>query len=56
MMSATLDALPQYTIMKLLQNLEARQNFDVIDPKAWLYVGVLLVSTVTSTLVNNRII
>jgi ABC-type multidrug transport system fused ATPase/permease subunit len=55
-MSATLDALPQYTIMKLLQNLEARQNFDVIDPKAWLYVGVLLVSTVTSTLVNNRII
>ncbi|PMD48915.1 hypothetical protein L207DRAFT_505926 [Hyaloscypha variabilis F] len=52
---AIIDALPQYAILRLLQYLEARQNFDTIDPKAWLWVGVLLVSTLTFTLVNNRI-
>jgi ABC-type multidrug transport system fused ATPase/permease subunit len=54
-MLAILDALPQYTIMRLLRYLEARQNFDAIDLKAWLWVGVLLVSTITFTVVNNRI-
>ena len=54
-LSSLLDAAPQYTILRLLQYLEARQGFAKIDPQAWLWVGTLLVSTVSSTLVNNRV-
>jgi ABC-type multidrug transport system fused ATPase/permease subunit len=54
-LSTLLDVAPQYTIMRLLQYLEARQGLNKIDPQAWLWVGTLLASTVSATLVNNRI-
>ena len=55
MFSAISDAGPQYAVLRLLQYLEARQGFDAIDPKAWLWVGGLLAATLIETMVDNRI-
>lgn len=55
MISAVTDAAPQFAVLKLLQYLEARQGFDVIDPQAWIWVFGLFAATITETLMDNRI-
>lgn len=54
-LSSIMDAAPQFAILKLLQFLEARQRFDAIDPRAWLWVGSLLLATLFETLVDYRV-
>ncbi|PQE04986.1 ABC bile acid transporter protein [Rutstroemia sp. NJR-2017a BBW] len=53
--SAVIDAGPQFAVLKLLQYLEARQGFDAIDPKAWTWVAGLFAATIAETLMDNRI-
>ena len=53
--SAVVDAAPQYAVLRLLQYLEARDGVNPIDPEAWLWVGCLLLATLTETVVDNRI-
>ncbi|KAF7908234.1 uncharacterized protein EAF01_003989 [Botrytis porri] len=55
MISSVIDAAPQFAVLKLLQYLEARQGFDVIDPQAWVWVFGLFVATIAETLMDNRI-
>ncbi|KAI9739929.1 MAG: hypothetical protein M1818_004985 [Claussenomyces sp. TS43310] len=52
---SVVDAAPQFAVLKLLQYLEARKGFDAIDPKAWLWVGLLLLATLLETLVDYRV-
>jgi len=53
--SCFFDVAPQLAMFKLLQFLEARQGFDAIDPQAWLWVLVMFVVTVGSTLIDYRL-
>jgi ABC-type multidrug transport system fused ATPase/permease subunit len=53
--SSIMDAGPQLAMFKLLQYLEARQGFHVIDPKAWLYVGSLFLATAIQTVTDYRV-
>jgi hypothetical protein len=53
--SAVMDAAPQLAVLQLLQYLEARQEFGVVDPKAWLCVGSLFLATILETLVDYRV-
>lgn len=53
--SSVMDVGPQLAMFKLLQFLEARQSFDVIDPKAWLYVGGLFLATAIETVTDYRV-
>ena len=53
--SSVIDAAPQFAMFKLLQYLEVRQGFDMIDPTAWLYVGALFLATVIETFVDYRV-
>ncbi|KAM0310141.1 hypothetical protein ACHAO8_008382 [Botrytis cinerea] len=55
MISSVIDAAPQFAVLKLLQYLEARQGFDVIDPQAWVWVFGLFAATIAETLMDNRI-
>ncbi|THV47194.1 hypothetical protein BGAL_0328g00070 [Botrytis galanthina] len=55
MISSVIDAAPQFAVLKLLQYLEARQGFDVIDPQAWIWVFGLFAATIAETLMDNRI-
>lgn len=53
--SCFFDVGPQFAMLRLLQFLEARQGFDAIDPRAWLWVGALFLITVGSTIIDHRI-
>jgi ABC-type multidrug transport system fused ATPase/permease subunit len=53
--SCFFDIGPQFAMLRLLQYLEARQGFDAVDPRAWLWVGVLFLITVGSTILDHRI-
>lgn len=53
--SSIMDAGPQLAMFKLLQYLEARQGFEVIDPKAWLFVGGLFLATAIQTVTDYRV-
>ena len=53
--STLFDVAPQYAMLKLLRFLEARQDFDAIDPQAWFWVGAMFAITVGSTIIDHRI-
>ena len=53
--STLFDVAPQFAMLRLLQYLEARQSFDSIDPRAWLWVGAMFAVTVGSTIIDFRI-
>lgn len=53
--SSILDAAPALAMFQLLRYLEARTEFDAIDPKAWLCVASLLIATLVETLVDYRV-
>jgi hypothetical protein len=53
--SAIVDVAPKLAMYRLLQYLEARQGFEMVDPEAWLYVGALFLATVLETLVDYRV-
>ncbi|KAK2628213.1 hypothetical protein QTJ16_002859 [Diplocarpon rosae] len=53
--SSILDSAPSLAMFQLLRYLEARTEFDAIDPKAWLCVAALLVATLAETLVDYRV-
>jgi ABC-type multidrug transport system fused ATPase/permease subunit len=50
-----MDTGPQFAMYKLLQYLENRREYDVVDPKAWLYVGFLCLDTGLQTVVDFRV-
>jgi ABC-type multidrug transport system fused ATPase/permease subunit len=54
-LSALVDAARQLSMLQLLQYLEARQGFDLIDPKAWFCVGSILFVTLAETLIECRV-
>ncbi|OWP07539.1 hypothetical protein B2J93_8991 [Marssonina coronariae] len=53
--SSILDSAPPLAMFQLLRYLEARTEFDAIDPKAWLCVAALLLATLAETLVDYRV-
>ena len=53
--SCFFDVAPQFTMLKLLRFLEGRQDFNPLDPKGWIWVGVMFVVTAGSTLIDYRI-
>ncbi|TVY20099.1 ATP-dependent bile acid permease [Lachnellula arida] len=53
--SSIMDSAPQFATLKLLQYLERRQKSGVVDPKAWLCVGFLLVATMAGNIVDYRV-
>ncbi|KAI6712168.1 hypothetical protein JHW43_005299 [Diplocarpon mali] len=53
--SSILDSAPPLAMFQLLRYLEARTEFDAIDPKAWLCVAALLLATFAETLVDYRV-
>ncbi|TVY43944.1 ATP-dependent bile acid permease [Lachnellula occidentalis] len=53
--SSIMDSAPQFATLKLLQYLERRQKSGVVDPKAWLCVGFLLVATLAGNIVDYRV-
>ncbi|KAF4625650.1 hypothetical protein G7Y89_g12519 [Cudoniella acicularis] len=52
---AIIDAGPQLAVLKILQYLEARQEHGAIDPKAWLCVGFLFLTTMAETIFDYRV-
>jgi hypothetical protein len=54
-LSALVDAGRQLAMLQLLQYLEARRGFDLIDPKAWFCVGSILFVTLAETLIECRV-
>jgi ABC-type multidrug transport system fused ATPase/permease subunit len=54
--SSGADVLPQISMLKLLEYLEARQESGAIDPKAWVFVGLLFLATILETLVDYRVV
>jgi ABC-type multidrug transport system fused ATPase/permease subunit len=53
--SCFFDVAPQFTMLKLLQFLENRRDFNPLDPQAWFWVGMMFVITVGSTMIDYRI-
>jgi ABC-type multidrug transport system fused ATPase/permease subunit len=53
--SSAADVLPQISMLKLLEYLESRKEFGVIDPKAWGCVILLFLATIFETVVDYRI-
>jgi ABC-type multidrug transport system fused ATPase/permease subunit len=53
--SCLFDVAPQFTLMKLLQFLENRQEFNRMDPQGWFWVGAMSLVTLGSTMIDCRI-
>jgi ABC-type multidrug transport system fused ATPase/permease subunit len=53
--SAIMDSAPQFATLKLLQYLESRQKSSIVDPKAWLCVGFLLIATMAGNILDYRV-
>jgi hypothetical protein len=49
------DVAPAFATLQLLRYLENRDDLDVIDPTAWKYVAGIVLATVSSRLVDSRI-
>ncbi|RDW69893.1 hypothetical protein BP5796_08290 [Coleophoma crateriformis] len=49
------DVAPAFATLQLLRYLEAREDADAIDPMAWKYVIGIVVATMSSHLVDSRI-
>ncbi|GLB07372.1 hypothetical protein AtubIFM57258_002704 [Aspergillus tubingensis] len=49
------DVGPSFATLQLLQYMESRENADVRDPTAWKYVLMIGIATLSSTLVDSRI-
>lgn len=50
------DVAPAFAILQLLQYLETRSHVDIIDPGAWKYVVGIVAATVTSRIIDSRLI
>jgi ABC-type multidrug transport system fused ATPase/permease subunit len=53
--SAVMDSAPQFATLKLLQYLEGRRESGIVDAKAWLCVGFLLIATMAGNVVDYRV-
>ncbi|TVY65766.1 ATP-dependent bile acid permease, partial [Lachnellula suecica] len=53
--SSIMDAAPQFATLKLLQYLESRQETVAVDPKAWLCVGFLFLTTMAGNVLDYRV-
>lgn len=53
--SSIMDSAPQFATLKLLQYLEGREKSGLVDPKAWLCVGLLLIATMVGNIVDYRV-
>jgi hypothetical protein len=49
------DVAPAFATLQLLQFLESRKDLNAIDPTAWKYVAGIVIATVSSRLVDSRI-
>lgn len=49
------DVAPAFATLQLLQFLESREDLNAIDPTAWKYVAGIVIATVSSRLVDSRI-
>ncbi|EHK17405.1 uncharacterized protein TRIVIDRAFT_43463 [Trichoderma virens Gv29-8] len=49
------DVAPAFANLQLLRHLETRENFDTIDPVAWKWVGAIVAATISSRLVDSRV-
>jgi hypothetical protein len=55
LLSNFFDVAPAFATLQLLQYLEKRNDSDDIDPMAWKYVLGILVATVSSHMIDSRI-
>ncbi|RFU76429.1 abc transporter [Trichoderma arundinaceum] len=49
------DVAPAFANLQLLRHLESRDNLDTIDPVAWKWVAAIVVATISSRLVDSRV-
>ncbi|KAL7935404.1 P-loop containing nucleoside triphosphate hydrolase protein [Trichoderma chlorosporum] len=49
------DVAPAFANLQLLRHLETRENFDIIDPVAWKWVAAIVAATISSRLVDSRV-
>ncbi|KAL7803630.1 P-loop containing nucleoside triphosphate hydrolase protein [Trichoderma aethiopicum] len=49
------DVAPAFANLQLLRYLESRNNLDVIDPVAWIYVAAIVIATISSRMVDSRV-
>ncbi|KAL7946055.1 P-loop containing nucleoside triphosphate hydrolase protein [Trichoderma barbatum] len=49
------DVAPAFANLQLLRHLETRDNFDTIDPVAWKWVAAIVAATISSRLVDSRV-
>ncbi|KAL7819928.1 P-loop containing nucleoside triphosphate hydrolase protein [Trichoderma gracile] len=49
------DVAPAFANLQLLRYLETRDNLDVIDPVAWIYVAAIVIATISSRMVDSRV-
>lgn len=49
------DVAPAFANLQLLRYLENRNSLDVIDPVAWKWVGAIVLATISSRLVDSRV-
>ncbi|KAH8588532.1 ABC bile acid transporter [Bisporella sp. PMI_857] len=53
--SCFFDVGPEFAMLRILQYLEARRDFEAPDARAWLWVGAMLLITVGSTIIDHRV-
>lgn len=56
LLSNFFDVAPAFATLQLLQYLETRQDVDAIEPGAWKYVAGIVAATVSSLIVDSRLI
>ncbi|KAL6817099.1 P-loop containing nucleoside triphosphate hydrolase protein [Trichoderma sp. SZMC 28015] len=49
------DVAPAFANLQLLRHLETREHFDIIDPVAWKWVAAIVGATISSRLVDSRV-
>jgi hypothetical protein len=54
-LSCFVDVFPQFAMLQLLRFLESREGSEIIDPRAWLYVGGIFLATCSTTFSDHLI-
>jgi hypothetical protein len=49
------DVAPAFANLQLLRYLESRNDMDAIDPVAWKYVAAIVIATISSRMVDSRV-
>ncbi|KAL7911960.1 P-loop containing nucleoside triphosphate hydrolase protein [Trichoderma velutinum] len=49
------DVAPAFANLQLLRHLETREHFDIIDPVAWKWVAAIVAATISSRIVDSRV-